>query len=165
MAHTDKLSPSHYRIIADKIGGRLWDMIKDSPDLERAALEVGESFSLYMLPAEGIQRGTEHRDWPDLQHLVKETGRWHHQIRFGGKGRGFARSIAPPYAPERSSIRELFLSPLAERIDKTIDWLDKHVSEDLVVRLLEVPAYQVYAFWIFDEAKGESRVVNISVGR
>jgi hypothetical protein len=56
----------------------------------------------------------------------------------------------------------LFLSPSAAAIDKSFARIKEEVREDLLVRLLEVPAYHVVALWICDERRKTSQVLVIS---
>src|SRR5881409_2982885 len=116
MAHTDKISEKDRRLIAEEIGALIWDNIADSPELAAAPVQLGESFSLWMVMADAFQKGKVRGDFPDLQRLVKDTGRWHHQIKIGGKPKAFARSTAAAGGVGPFSIEELFMSSLAESI-------------------------------------------------
>ena len=95
------------------------------------------------LPSEAIARPTE-----PLARLAKQTGVWHHQIRAGGRAISFAQSRPLGPDPENWTVDAYVNSPLAGRIDTAILWVDKHVPEDDVVRLLSVPAYHLHAFWL-----------------
>jgi hypothetical protein len=167
MADAERISERDLKEIAAKVGNRLWALM-DRKIPEDAAIELGESFSLWMLETEKIKQA----DWPDLRELVKPTHRWHHQIKIDGKGVAFARSTPPKDSQGSHYITELFApSPdardenpqasLAERIDEAIDWIDQNVKQDYLVHLLAVPAYQVNAFWLFDLSRHESQVVVI----
>lgn len=84
----------------------------------------------------------------DISQLARQTGRWHHQIKIDGKAESFARSV--PLGPDAAnwSVRELFQSEVAQKIDEAIDWIDSNVTGDPLVRLLIVPAYHLHAFWL-----------------
>lgn len=119
--------------------------------------ELGESLSLWMLPADKIAESQE----PDaLSEIAQTTGRWHHQLLFGGKALAFARSM--PFGPDPASWRvlELFESPLADAIGAALEWLDAAQGEDTVVRLLVVPAYQVHVLWLVGDHPGEVYIVD-----
>jgi Papain-like cysteine protease AvrRpt2 len=135
--------------IRDAMGEKL------APD---AAIELGQSLSISMLGVNKIKGP----NYPDLHELVEDTGRWHHQVKSGGKGVAvLARSAASGEIGGSHSIRECFPSRIPESIDKAIDWVNQHLKQNLVVRLLSVPAYQVDALWLYDESKHESQVLII----
>lgn len=99
-----------------------------------------------------------------LRAFARPTGRWHHQIKVGGRAAAFARSSGPRLKLDSASLRGLFVSPLARKIEAAIDWIDENEPEerdgvrDPVVRLLVVPSHQLHAFWLFDEREGTSEV-------
>jgi hypothetical protein len=119
-----------------------------------------ESFEVWIL-----EFGTIEQNWDsgkDLLLLAKATGRWHHQIRFNGVGHAFARSSLQKDNDEPLLIKELIVSPLARKIDEAIHWIDSNVQENYLTHMLSVPAYQLIAFWLIDEANQTSQVFTIS---
>jgi hypothetical protein len=48
-------------------------------------------------------------------------------------------------------LEELFISPLAQRIDEAIGWLDEKAAAEEHARLLTVPASHLHAFWLEDD--------------
>jgi hypothetical protein len=121
--------------------------------------ELGESFAVYSLGAEYVEKGPP--GGADLAQLARKTGRWHHQIKVGKKPVGFARSTGEGDAAVE--LQQIYVSDLAKYVDEAITWLDAYEEQnpngeapDPVVRLLVVPAYQVHAFWLCDpRAEGE----------
>lgn len=124
-------------------------------------VRCGESFTLYTLGTDKIRsyEPQQEEGGDPLARLAKNTGRWHHQIKFDGVAQAFARSIIYEDKPKSSSVREFFASPLAGRIDSAIKWIDEYVEDELLVRLLTVPSYRIEAFWLLDERTNESYVL------
>jgi hypothetical protein len=85
--------------------------------------------------------------------LAIPTGQWHHQIRYRGKARAFARSSA-------GAVDQLAESVLAEKIDAAIEFVDAKLPGNGVARLLVVPAYYVHAFWIHSPTQDDVVVID-----
>lgn len=109
-----------------------------------AALQIAESFPVWMLqfdPAIPVDT--------DLHKITKETGHWQHQVRNDTGTKQIARSITPSAgAPEQTRLVELSTTPIAEKIDAAIKWIDDHVPGDPLARILAVPALHVTTFWL-----------------
>lgn len=154
MAHADNLAND----ILDSVAAQIDDLLPTSVGaqvLKNTPVEMGESFGVWSLGADVIHGNA------DLSKLVTQTGRWHHQIRFGGKAGAFARSIALGPDAANWSVTQLYESDLAAKIDEATDWIDQNVKDDPVVRLLIVPAYHLHAFWIFDGTDSRVLVVDM----
>jgi hypothetical protein len=125
-------------------------------------IDLGETFAVWVLAPEQIYSGA--RQGEDLVKLAADTGHWHHQIRFEGKGMAYARSMRGDENEGNESWRlcELGVSVLAEEIQAAAEWSDANMSDDYVMRLLMVPSRQVRAFWFIDEAKQTSSVYIIT---
>jgi hypothetical protein len=114
-----------------------------------------ETIRIWSLPADlsGVDPFTQ------LSSLAFDTGYWHHQIHVNGHPRAYARSVQLGPLPEQWSVRQLFVSQLAQRIDDGISWLDLALADDdSLVRLLVAPTYQLHAFWLLHRS-GDSVVV------
>lgn len=166
MAHSKQMPQDALASIAEQVGERIADVAPEimqvSYDGGAAPLRLGESFELWLLGADDVESSGR---WPDLAKLATPTGRTHHQIKLDQRGMGFARSLKSDDGSEDYSVRELFVSQLAGEIDRAIDWIDRHEDElrgDPLVRLLFAPAYQVYAFWLYEQQSGESSVLLVS---
>lgn len=100
-----------------------------------------------------------------LKAHARPTGRWHHQIKVGGRAAAFARSSGPKLKLDSASLRGLFVAPLARKIEAAVVWIDENEPDerdgvrDPVVRLLVVPSHQLHAFWLLDEREGTSEVL------
>lgn len=181
MANTERLPEEALASIALQVGERIagvaGDLLTPPPDIntlnanpsdmdigseERAApsLDLGENFAVWMLGADDVRRGAQTSI--DLMELARNTGQWHHQIRFDGKSLAYARSMLMGDEPESRSLCELSVSALAEEIQKALDWSDDEVPDDYLMRLLIVPAYHVRAFWFISEKNRNSFVYVIS---
>ena len=71
-----------------------------------------------------------------------------------------------PLGPEASnwSVREMFESEIARKIDDAIEWVDQNVKGDPLVRLLVVPAYHLHAFWLKEGNASQVLVVHMPQG-
>src|SRR5205807_839760 len=142
MAHADALPSDVIDNVADQIGAEAGKSL-GAAVLQRKAMELTESFSIWSLGADAVTRSNV-----DLSQLARQTGRWHHQIKIDGKAESFAQSM--PLGPDAASwtVRELFESDVAKKIDDAVEWIDHNVHGDPVVRLLIAPAYHLHAFWL-----------------
>ncbi len=52
---------------------------------------------------------------------------------------------------------EIFNSDIAEKLSDTRSWIERSVEGDPLVRLLDVPAFRIFAFWL--SGVGEDEVV------
>lgn len=136
------------------------------PELDVAQYELGETFTEYILGAETIR--TQMHSGADLARLVKATGRRHHQLKLNKQPVAYARSLISEGGPA-GEICQFLISNLAGSIQNAIRWIDEYEERDPeyastqpAVRLLVVPSYNVYAFWIFRETLGESNVLIIA---
>jgi len=133
---------------SDIIGGTPGgDLPQPTPPSDATPLSytIGESFEVWTF-ARGMTKEYESGN-RDLSALVRRSGIWHHQLKVNGAPTGFARSKPLGPTPESWSVREIFWSPLAKRIDEAIDWIDDNVPEGVEARLLSAPFQQTEAFW------------------
>lgn len=93
----------------------------------------------------------------DVPDVAERTNRWH-QVRFDGRAEMFVRSALAGAHPPILELRELFLSRIAEKIDRAIDAVEPFPG-DLLVRLLILPSHQVHAFWLYFEGSDSSQVL------
>lgn len=155
MAHADNLPKDVIDAVAAQIGANAGRAFGPNM-LQAKSVELTESFAIWALGADAITKsGT------DLSLLAHQTGRWHHQIKLDGKPELFARSM--PLGPEAAnwSVREMFASSVAKKIDDAIDWVDRNVKIDPLVRLLIVPAYHLHAFWLKEGEGSQVLVVDM----
>src|SRR6266536_3793736 len=143
MAHTDKLEDSTLDAIAKQVG-EFFPRLTTKVNLLIQPSEVGETFAIWLLRAED----TISRTTVKLAELAQNTGRWHSQVRIGGKAQVVARSIPLGGDPANWSVRQIFEGDLAQAIDEAISWVDANVQDDPLVRVLEVPAYHITALWL-----------------
>jgi len=155
MARPDDIPSDVVEFVARQIGEQI-PRVAPEELLRGASVELNESLAVWCLGGDRIATGLDRN--ADFEGLVTPTGRWHHQLKFDGKPAMFGRST--PLGPDAESwqLRELFVSPISEKIDRAISWVDENVSEDCVVRLLIVPAYHIHALWLKFE-DGEGRVL------
>ena len=163
MAHSDNVPDKALKAVASLIGEVIGDVLQQSHLLSATgessltlAADLGETFAVYRLDPGSVSQFRE--TGSDLLQLAKPTGRWHHQIVVDGRGEAFARSTAARKDNSSASLRGLFVSPLAARIDNAIRWINDNAGGDPLVRLLIAPAYQIHAFWLVYEGRPASKV-------
>ena len=115
------------------------------PDATPPSYTIGESFEVWTF-ARGMTKEYDAGN-RDLSALCRPSGIWHHQLKVDQVPKGFARSKPLGPTAESWSVREIFWSPLAKRIDEAIDWIDGHAPEEVEARLLSAPFQQTEAFW------------------
>jgi hypothetical protein len=85
-----------------------------------------------------------------LSDLAVDTGYWYHQVRVAGRAREFAKSR--PFGPSPQDWRvEEVVSPVAEQVDRAIDWIDSHHLDPSSARILAVPSYLTHVFWLAND--------------
>src|SRR5438105_5562943 len=158
MAHAYQLSEDALDDLSEQISHHLGHLYDTRPR-QAESVDLCETFEVWMLGAHRLAAGA--KAGSDLMQLAKSTKHLHHQIKQDGKPLCSAASSEEEAGSPQLS--KMSLSPLVEKIDRAIDWLDHHskLQDDPLVRLLVVPAYHVKAFWLVGEARSESRVVII----
>jgi hypothetical protein len=111
------------------------------------AVELAETFAVWTLGAEALQNAAG----AELAQLAQPTQRFHHQIKFAGEAKAFARTLPLGEDAQSWSVREFAMSPLADLTNQAIVLTDEQIPDDKVARLLLVPAYQVCALWFVNE--------------
>jgi hypothetical protein len=159
--HIDDLPADMLDAVAPMIGERiplvLWPRVLPPG----ASVEITESFRVFGLTPDQVRR----RDaGDDLRELAGETDRVHHQVAIEEKPELFARSAFDAAGAQRWTVVEVTRSPVAEKIDAAISWIDANLPGDVLVRLLIAPAYHLHAFWLLDD-HDESFVVVVDVAR
>jgi hypothetical protein len=156
MASTDRLPDDAVRSVAAQIATFLPLVGGPGPAAAAAApaREVTENLAICFLTAEQVQRPPR-----DLGALARPSGVWHHQVRTAGAATHFARSATSKFDPAGPHVQAVFESPVAEKIDTAIAWVDKHVKGRATVRLLVVPAYYVHALLVARPGGKDSAVL------
>src|SRR5450755_833420 len=128
------------------------------PELLNAGpVELRESFELWSLGLDALGQGAHSK--PAIRRLARPVDRWHHQLAFGGRLAALARSSTSPLTGEHQ-LEELFVSPIAHRIDEVVAWVDNNADTEDHVRLLLIPACHVYTFWLeSDELQSRFMVI------
>lgn len=156
MAHAYKLSEDELHDMAEQISQHLGHLY-DARPRQAESVDLCETFEVWMLGAHQLAAGA--KTGSDLAQLAKPTKHLHHQIKQGGQA--LCSATSSEEEANTPHLSEMSLSPLVEKIDRAIDWLDHQsgLEDDPLVRLLVIPAYHVNAFWLVGEAGSESRVV------
>jgi hypothetical protein len=144
MAHADTISEDVLKAVAAKIGREVLRVFTFA-EPTNVKFELSETFLLYQLKTWEIRAGQ-----CDVERLLLSTHRWHHQIRVNGEAQGFARTLEGGPNASDWTVREVYASPIAGKIDTAVKWVDAHLSGDPIVRLLIAPEYQLHAFWLHE---------------
>ena len=143
MATAPLLDPDILAAIAAQLADRLTEAGHAAVNAGQP-MEIGESFPIWML---GMASTAD----PEFAfQSAIPTGYWHHQIRHAGDAKEFAKSRPLGPSPRDWRVEEIVTSPMAERVDAAIGVLDREVAGDAEIRILDIPAYLVRAFWIGD---------------
>jgi hypothetical protein len=114
---------------------------------DTSKLTLNENVDIWQLPANVVAESSN-----DLSFLAKPTGEWHLQVRSEDIPIAYARSSPIGFAPNDWLVDGVFQSDLAQKIDETMAWIDTNFEdENILVRLLVVPAYLLHAFWLIDQ--------------
>lgn len=163
MAHADAFPGYATAAVIRQVGERLSSIAPPQAlfPAPGAGPELGETFSVWMLGLNAVTQTDVSNT--DIHQLATETGRWHHQVRYGGQAQAFARSMNDSRPGAGGwSVTQLFASHIAARIDEAIDWVDQNVPGDPLVRLVIIPAFHLHAFWLTEE-NGESQFLVIDM--
>lgn len=155
MAHVDTLNSATLETIASQIG-ELYPTFAGEPSKLRAEATLAETLPVWFLGVDDIISGTE-----DVASIAQNTGRWHSQIRIGGVASAAARSIPLGSSSTDWQVRQIFEGPYPQQIDREIGWVDENAKGDPLVRILEIPAYHITAFWLLNADNSSSVVVAI----
>jgi hypothetical protein len=154
MAHFKTLPDQALDAIAAQLG-QLYK-VPDSLGAGPSDVTLHETVEVWLLQADETLKPTN-----DLRLMARRSGYWHHQVKDKGKAVGYATSA--PIGPDSKdwSVRQFFMSDIAEKIDDTIAWLDGNLRGQPEVRLLQVPAYHIIAAWAV-EGDEQSVVIVVS---
>jgi hypothetical protein len=130
-----------------------------NPDEGMPSYDLTDTFAVWVLDEEALST----KRTSSLSEMARFAERWHHQIRQGGEVAVYARSVGSDGSD--LSFQQLAQSELARSIDQAISLVDtyeKELAGDWLVRLLIVPSYQAYAFWLVNQSsEKDSKVLLI----
>jgi len=136
---------------------------------ERKPVEFTQSFDIWTITSRAIAScradfGRDVSDWPDLgdPRLATDTQRLHHQVKLDDNRLAYGRSTTFREGTDTPTLdlEGLFISQTAKRIDETYRWAAETMrDEDLTVRLLLAPEYQIKAFWFVGREPGSDKIV------
>ncbi len=116
-----------------------------------------------MLGLDVLQSGNR-----DLPQMVRQTGMWQHQVRYGSQAQDIARSTPPPPGAaggdQSWQVQEVAHSSAASGIDAAIAWIDANVHDDSVANLLLVPAFFMTAFWLHESNRDQVVIADMPPG-
>ena len=151
MAHLQKLPNGALGAIAKQVG-RLYPSLDKNVTQHQPAAELRETFRVWFLPVDEIVIGKN-----NLLEIAQDTNRWHSQIWIDGKPKGVVRFTPPSEDAPNWTVTQVLKGDLAEKVEDTIDWIDREIKADPLVHILEIPSLFTTAFWLINEK--ESSVV------
>lgn len=157
MVFTRTLPTDVLNSIAEQIGGRLQPIDgkrqffrSDGRELPDQGLSVGESFEVWKFIPDALEEIADGN--LDITKLVRRAGLWHHQLRQENEALAFARSRPLGSDAASWSVRDIFVSDLAQAVDDAIAYVDEqNLPDDVEVRLISMPRQQLEAFWFVSE--------------
>ena len=152
MPHSESLPEEVLSTIAAKASPFLQRLVR-TRGIELERLSLRETFSLWQLTTSPSPRNR-------IDELVRPLYRWHVQVAVNSNPCCFvrARTIGPTAADW--IICEVFMSPIAEKIELALAWADDNIKSDSLVRLVVCPEHQLHMFWISGEGDSEILVVD-----
>lgn len=143
------------------------DILEDlnGGDPDPYPLKLQDSLRLYEFSPVALRAIRNGRARGDLSEWAISAGEVHHQLSMENDAVAFARSLVPAGGGGEVVLNQLNVSPLAGRIEEALQRIkenqerDEVVAADPVVRLLDLPSYQMIALWMYAEAVGQSRVL------
>lgn len=176
MAHLDRISPELRIRVAREIGDFI-DSGREPEDKSpranaeagdnEANLELGETLTVWKLTSQAFETLEKSRLSGDLYQWVEQTPFLYHQIWVRGQVAGFARSYREAESGKKTLL-QISASEFAVDLNNLFDMIERNekqdevIAGDPVVRLLEIPPFQVFTLWLFSEARNESRIVIIN---
>jgi hypothetical protein len=151
VAKPDPLSKSALKSAAQQLGELLAEAAAPA---ERALAplanpKLAESLAVCFAGADQVKNPPK-----DLSVLANPSGIWHHQIRTSAGVTHLARSNQEGFQPDALDVQQVVESPIAEKIDRAIAWIDREIPDDSVtVRLLVIPAYYVHGLLLVEKNK------------
>jgi hypothetical protein len=143
---------AHFKTLPDEVLTRLQTKVgvslsRMTETLGGVAPALHESVDVWTLPASAVVEPSD-----DLSRLAQPSGQWHLQVKSANTPIAYARSSTLGSEPSDWSVDGIFQSELARKFDRAITWIDENVPEEnIIVRLLVIPAYQTHALWLIDE--------------
>lgn len=142
---------------------------------ETRPVEYRQNFEIWTLTASAVNSymlrfGSDFSNPPPLDDLMaQDTNQIHHQIRLGNRKLAFGRSKKTARGPEGRmtlDLKGLFVSDTALRIDEDFKWVENQSptamrEENLSIRLLLAPEYQITAFWVVGQGTYANTIVPV----
>jgi hypothetical protein len=118
--------------------------------------ELAESLAVCLITAAEVNEPPA-----DLSVLARPSGMWHHQLRTSTGTTHFARSTQHGFRGPELQVELCTASAIPSKLDDAIAWIDEQVpDDDVVVRLLVIPAYFVHALLVIRGKKFSAVLVD-----
>ena len=145
--------------ITKKIGPKL-ETVTGSLGAGPGDVALFESTEVWMLEASQVVLPGINK----IGMLAKPTGRWHHQIKnvAGDSPLAYARTKPLGVTAVSWAVVGVFgAGGIATKFDDAARWIDANVDGtiDYEVRLLEIPAYLMFAFWLVAPSPSDASLI------
>lgn len=178
MVYNDPISLKALNAVAEQIASAIESgMVINIPRSTLIPLSLGRTLAVWGLKPRVVEAVRDGFSPQTLDDWARPLGRWHHQIKFDQDSRAFARSllspahsVEPPAEETVASLRQLSISPKAEKIEQGLMWVEQNPQRDPssyglkqpyepLVRLLETSAYRTTALLLVAESEGTARIL------
>jgi len=173
MTHPDKVSSELVEQVAREVAEFAYKALPQPPSMtEGASLnftttpKITSTLTIWSLKPSALETLAQTGLEGDLSEWAQQTPLLHHQVEWSNHPAGFVRSQREPR--DEKSVVQINISTSESRLQRALDAVtesnieDDFTDRDPVMRLFEVPSYQLTAIWLFDEPQRESRIGVIS---
>jgi hypothetical protein len=141
--------------LAEQIGRQHLHVFSGPKLTPEAKLGMGEDLEVWTLDMTKLKKVRS------LTNIARPTGYWYHLVRRDGAAWKFAVSRLEKNRGERK-IHGIVDSSACQAIDEVMKWIDEKDKSDACARLLFLPAYGLYAFWILAARKQQIVVIDLA---
>lgn len=127
------------------------------------APRITSTLTVWSLKPDVLEKLAQTKLEGDLSEWAQQTPLLHHQVEWLNQPAGFVRSQREPLY-EKSVVQinisssESPLHGVLEAVTENKFNEEDFMDSDPVMRLLEIPSYQITAIWLFDQLGRESRI-------
>jgi hypothetical protein len=133
-----------------------------NPAIAKGPTFIKESFEIFEFKASAISAAAMNPR--GMAEFLHRTGRWHHQVVQRGVAVGIAQSGAARTFHEGWTIYSLAASPLAGKVARAIEKLDRdRPSDDLEAIYVTVPSFKIMCFLLRGYSSEEIFVISSAI--
>lgn len=170
MTHPDKISPKLIKQVAREVAEFAYKTSSQPGSLPEAAPldfatvpRIASTLTIWSLKSSALEKLAQTELEGDLSEWAQQTPLLHHQVEWSNRPAGFVRSQREPLYEK--SVVQINISASESPLHRVLEAVTENkfdeedfMASDPVMRLLEIPSYQITAIWLFDEPRRESRI-------